>query len=152
MKKTVFGILFAFCAFGLTGAATAADKSTPDQATALVKKAVAFLKANGKEKALAEFNNPKGQFVNGDLYIFALEPSGVTVANGNNGKLVGKNVLEMKDQDGKPFIKTLLEIGNTKGSGWLDYRWNNPVSSKIEMKSTYVEKSDDLYVACGIYK
>jgi cytochrome c len=152
MKKTIFGILFAFCAMGLQGAAAAAERSTPEQAMALVKKAADFLKANGKEKALAEFNNPKGPFVDRDLYIFVIDPSGVTVANGNNSKLVGKQVMEMKDQDGKPFIKAFFELGNTKGKGWVDYHWNNPVSNKIEMKSTYIEKVEDLLIGCGIYK
>lgn len=36
------------------------DHGTRDEAVAMVKKAAAFYKANGKEKALAEFNNPKG--------------------------------------------------------------------------------------------
>lgn len=129
----------------------AAD-STPAQAQAMVGKAVAFLKANGKDKALAEFNNPKGQFVERDLYVFVLDKDGVTLANGVNGKIVGKNVSDMKDQNGKAFIKDLLAAGNSKGSGWVDYHWPDPVSQKLRPKSTYVEKSGDWFICSGVYK
>lgn len=129
----------------------AAD-STPAQAQAMVGKAVAFLKANGKDKALAEFNNPKGQFVERDLYIFVLGKDGLTLANGVNPKIVGKNVGDMKDQNGKAFIKALLGAGNGKGSGWVDYVWPDPVSQKLRPKSTYVEKSGDWFICAGVYK
>jgi cytochrome c len=138
--------------FFTNGSAFAADKDTAEEATAMVKKAVAFLKANGKDKAVAEFNNPRGQFVDRDLYIFVIDKDGTTLANGVNARLVGKNVMELKDADGKYFIKTLLDIGNTKGKGWLEYKWSNQTTQKMELKATYVEKADDLLVACGIYK
>ncbi len=152
MKRLLSGfacLLFLLCAHL---GAIAADKGSAEEATAMVKKAVAFLKANGKDKAIAEFNNAKGQFVDRDLYIFVVDKDGTTLANGVNPRLVGKNVMELKDADGKPFIKTLLEIGNTKGSGWLEYKWSNQTTQKMEQKATYVEKAGDLLVACGIYK
>ncbi len=43
-------------------------------------------------------------------------------------------------------------VGNSKGSGWIDYKWPNPVTKAVEQKSTYVEKVDDVVVGCGIYK
>jgi cytochrome c len=152
MKKTLSAVLFALCSFVFASFASAADKGTADEAMALVKKASAYMKANGKEKAIAEFNNPKGQFVDRDLYIFAIDAAGLTVANGSNAKLVGKNVMEMKDQDDKPFIKKFMELGASAGKGWVDYRWINPVSQKLETKSTYIEKVDGLIIGCGIYK
>jgi cytochrome c len=152
MKKSLLSLLFALCTIGLSQTGQAAPRGNADEAMALVKKAVAFVKANGKEKALAEFNNPKGQFVDRDLYIFSLDQAGVTLANGNNAKLIGKNVMAMKDQDGKPFIKNIYDLAASPGKGWVDYRWVNPVSGAIENKSTYVEKADDLIIGCGIYK
>ncbi len=151
MKKTFASILLALCSFAFTSAASAAA-GTADEAMAMVKKASAFLKANGKEKAIAEFNNPKGQFIDRDLYIFAVDLNGVTLANGSNAKVVGKNMLEQKDQNDKYFIKELIKLGNTAGKGWVDYRWINPVSQKMETKSTYIEKTEGMIVGCGIYK
>lgn len=135
----------------LAGAATALA-STPDDAAALVKKAVALVKQAGKDKAMAAFNNPQGDFVKGDLYIFAVDLNGKTLANGSNAKLIGKNVIDMKDADGKPFIKGFIDIAQSKGSGWSDYQWPDPVTKSIRPKSTYVEKVDDIVVGCGIYK
>jgi cytochrome c len=151
MKKSLSIILLALGALAFSPVASAAG-ATADEAMALVKKASAFLKANGKEKALAEFNNPKGQFVDRDLYIFAIDSNGMTVANGSNAKLVGQNTINLKDQNDKYFIKEFLKLGDTAGKGWVDYRWVNPVSKNMETKSTYIEKTEGLIIGCGIYK
>jgi cytochrome c len=137
------------------GTAWAAEKGTADEAVAMVKRAAEFLKKNGKEKAFAEFNNPKGAFIDKDLYIFAFMANGdgVEVANGANPKLVGKNVLEMKDADGKYLIKEILKIGMSKeGKGWLDYKWPNPATGTLDSKRTYVERVEDVILGCGIYR
>ncbi len=152
MKKLISSILVVLSLLVANGVAWGADKGTADEAKALVAKASAYLKANGREKALAEFNNPKGSFVDRDLYIFVVDTNGLTVANGNNAKLIGKNVIDMKDQDDKYFIKSFIELGNTKGKGWVDYRWINPQTKAIATKSTYIEKNGDLLIGCGIYK
>lgn len=135
--------------------AGAAEKGTADEAVAMVKKAGEFLKKHGKDKAYAEFNNPKGQFIHKDLYIFtfAANGDGVETSNGANQKLVGKNVKEMKDADGKFLIKDILAVGMGKeGKGWVDYKWPNPSTGTIDAKRTYVERVDDVIVGCGIYQ
>ncbi|MES2103097.1 MAG: cache domain-containing protein [Pseudomonadota bacterium] len=155
MKKLFTTIFFAVLALGLGPAALAADKGSADEAVALVKKAAAYLKENGKEKAFAEFNNPKGQFVVKDLYVFAYGANGdgITLAHGANAKLIGKNLLELKDNDGKFIVKGFIAAANSKeGKGWVDYKWPNPVTKQIEPKSTYIEKVGDVLIGCGIYK
>ena len=135
--------------------AAAAEKGTADEAVAMVKKAAEYLKKNGKDKAYAEFNNPKGQFIDRDLYIFAFSANGdgIETANGANPKLVGKNVLELRDADGRYMIKDILAIGMSKaGKGWVDYKWPNPSTGKLDGKRTYVERVDDVIIGCGIYK
>ena len=150
MKKFLMGIVLALAG---AGAAWAADKGTQDEAVAMVKKAVALIKTKGRDAALAEFNNPKGAFVDRDLYIFVLDKDGVTLANGVNQRLVGKNVMQLKDADGKYFIKNFLELGDAKGTGWApEYKWPNTVTQAMETKQSYVEKVDTLYVGCGVYK
>ncbi|HJV00592.1 MAG TPA: cache domain-containing protein [Burkholderiaceae bacterium] len=135
--------------------ASAADKGTADEAVAMVRKAAEYLKKNGKDKAYAEFNNPKGQFIDRDLYIFSFSANGdgIETANGANPKLVGKNVLELRDADGRYMIKDILAIGMSKaGKGWVDYKWPNPSTGKLDAKRTYVERVDDVIIGCGIYK
>ena len=125
---------------------------TANEAKGLVDKALAFIKSEGKEKAFAEFTNSKGKFVDRDLYIFVVDFKGLTLAHGGNAKLVGKDMGELKDADGKFFIKEFIELAKTKGSGWVDYKWANPTTNKIEPKSTYVQKHEDYFLGCGIYK
>lgn len=83
---------------------------------------------------------------------FVTDMSGKMQAHGTNPKLVGKDLISLKDADGKFFVKSYIELVKSKGSGWVDYKWINPSNSAIQTKSTYVEKVDDLIVGCGIYK
>ncbi len=149
MKKILAVLLTGIFLLSVTGAALA---SSAAEATALVDKAIVFYKANGKDKALAEISNKQGQFVKGDLYVFVWDPKGVILAHGANEKLIGKDMYPIKDTDGKQFVKEAVEMANAKGSGWVDYKWTNPVSKKVEAKSTFAKKVDDLIFACGIYK
>jgi signal transduction histidine kinase len=153
MKSALKFLLLAASIFMFQSAASAAaEKGTANEATALVKKAVDYMKANGKEKAFAEFNNPKGQFIDRDLYIFVFDLNGKTLAHGTNPKLLDKNLVDLKDADGKLFIKEFIDVANAKGKGWVDYKWPNPLTKAIEPKSTYIEKVGDVLVGCGIYK
>ncbi len=147
MKK--FWISFVVGLFWVTSAFAG---GSADEAKGLMAKAVEYVKANGKEKAFSEFTDTKGKFVDRDLYIFAVDFNGVTLAHGGNGKLVGKDMLGLKDADGKFFIKEFIELAKAKGNGWVDYKWVNPVTKAIEKKSTYVYKIDDYFLGCGIYK
>jgi len=139
--------------FIFSSGAIANDKGTEADAVAMVKKAVTFVKANGKEKAYAEFNNPSGQFVKNDLYVMCYDMSGNNKCHGSNPKLIGKNLLEIKDADGKFIVKGFIAIASQgNGKGWLDYKWPNATTKAVEAKSTYVEKVDDILVGVGIYK
>lgn len=153
--KTLLALL-AFCTsnFLLTAPALAAERGTADEAVALVKKAVAYTKANGRDKAFEEFSNPKGQFVDRNLYIFVYDLKGnnLAIGNGNAKKMVGKNLADMRDANGVYLIKQMIELSNNKGSGWVDYQWPNPVNHSVEAKSSYIEKLDDFFIGCGIYK
>ena len=152
MKHLIKGLLFLLCAAFLQSSAWAGDHGTADEAVALVKKAIAYIKANGRDKAFAEFSNPTGGFKDRDLYIMVYDMSGNNKAHGANAKLIGKNLAEIKDADGKYIVKSFIETASGKGKGWVDYKWPNPVSTAVEPKSTYVEKYEDILVGCGIYK
>jgi signal transduction histidine kinase len=130
----------------------AAERGTADEAISMVKRAVALIKTKGRENAFAEFDNPKGAFVDRDLYIAVLDEKGVMVAHGANPKLINKSLIDLKDANDKLFIKELVDTAQKKGSGWVDYKWVNPTNKTIESKSTYIEKVGDIAVACGIYK
>ena len=153
MKRLVAMILGVSFLVLMAGNITlAAQFGTAAEAEALVKKAVQLIKTDGKEKAFVEINNPKGKFIDRDLYIFVYDMTGKCVAHGFNQKMIGKDLIEMKDKDGKYFVKERIEIAKTKGKGWQDYEFTDPITKKIEHKSAYIEKLDDLIVGCGIYK
>lgn len=145
-------ILVCFMAMFVVTVATAAEKGTADEAIAMVKKGVALIKAQGQEKALAEFNNPKGAFVDRDLYVMCYDMSGNNKCHGSNPKLIGKNLLEIKDADGTFIVKSFIETATKSGKGWVDYKWPNAITKAIEPKSTYVEKVGDILIGVGIYK
>lgn len=155
MKK--FFKVCTLCLFSLLLSAPvlAAERGSPDEAVALVKKAIAYLKEHGKEKAFAEFTRPSGDFADRDLYILAFSTNGdgIALAHGGNARLVGKSLLELRDVDGKYIVKEFVKTANDKtGKGWVDYKWPHPVSKAIEAKSTYIERIGDTAIACGIYK
>ena len=139
--------------FGATAlAAHASGNATAAEATAMVKKGVAFIKANGKDKGYTEISNKAGQFNDRDLYLTVYGMDGIVRAHGANEKMIGKNLIDLKDVDGKAFVKERVELATAKPTFWQDYKFTNPVSKKIEPKSMYCEKLDDAIVCGGIYK
>ena len=152
MKKIITVICLAVLMMAVNQVAVAAEFGTKAEAEAMVKKAVAEIKAVGKDKAFAEISNPKGKFIDRDLYVFVYDLTGKCVAHGFNQKMINMDLVEMKDPDGKFYVKERIEIAKTKGKGWQDYKFTNPASKKIENKTAYVEKVDNLIVGCGVYK
>ena len=150
--ELVMAITLAMGSAIVTGAAWAATNATAKEAEAMVKKGVSFIKANGKDKGYAEITNKQGQFIDRDLYLVAYRLDGTAVAHGANEKMVGRNLIELKDIDGKEFVRERVELGKAKASFWQDYKFTNPVSKKVEPKTMYCERLDDAVVCGGIYK
>ncbi|NNU42503.1 cache domain-containing protein [Ramlibacter montanisoli] len=132
--------------------AVAAERVTPKEAEAMVKRGVAFIKATPRDKAMAEITDPKGQFVDRELYLTVYKMDGTAMAHGANAKFVGKNMMDLRDGNGKEHIRERMEMAKTKSAFWQDFTFLNPVNKKIEPKQMYCEKSDELVVCGGIYK
>jgi len=147
MKRILLALLINLLSVNLVLAASPAD-----QAKAMVEEAVAFFNANGKQKTLTEISTPKGKWVKGELYVFAYDLNGVVVAHPINPKLIGKNLIDVPDAAGKTFRKDIAEVARTKGTGWVDYKYKNPSTNKIEDKSTFLMKAGDVIICCGTYK
>jgi signal transduction histidine kinase len=135
-------------------AAAADAKATAAEATAMVKKGVAAIKAGGKDhdKLYTEITAKDAKWADRDLYLVVYGMDGSVKAHGANAKLVGNNLMDMLDIDGKPYIKERIELAKSKGTFWQDYKFNNPTSKKIEPKSMYCEKVDEVVACAGIYK
>ena len=65
---------------------------------------------------------------------------------------IGKDLIDLKDIDGRPYIRERMELAKTKGKFWQDFKFPNPVSKRIEPKSMYCERFEDMVVGCGGYK
>ena len=135
----------------LVGQVRAAEFATKAEAEAMVRKGLVYLKANGRDKTFVEIDRREGQFVDRDLYLVVYGMDGVVRAHGANAKMIGKNLMAIKDVDGKPFIKERVELARKKAPFWQDYKFTNPVSGKIEPKSMYCVPDDDLILCGGIY-
>ena len=130
----------------------ATGKASKEDAVAMVKKAGAYYREHGLQKALVAFNDKKGPFVKDELYLFVYDNKGMNLAHGQNPKMVGKNLIEMRDEDGLYVIKKVIEIGDSKaGNGWQRYKWPNSLTKEVEEKISYTEKFGDLYISCGVY-
>lgn len=151
-RLVTLSLLSAALASTASTAGAADGGATAEQATAMVKKGVGFLKAQGADKGYAEITSKTGQFREQDLYLVVYGMDGVVRAHGANEKMIGKNLVELKDVDGKPFVKERLEMAKTKANFWQDYKFTNPETKKIEPKSMYCEKLDETVVCGGIYK
>jgi methyl-accepting chemotaxis protein len=119
---------------------------------ALVKEAVRHVRKHGPERACADLNDPRGAFVRGEDYVFALNTAGVRLAFAPDPKAVGQVVHQNVDSDGKYFGREMLEVAATVGMGWVDFKMLNPRTGRVEPKSAYVEAVGDLVLGCGIYR
>ena len=138
-------------AAGGIGASTSARSA--DEAKLLAERAVAHIRENRRQQAFDDFSRPDGGFVDGELYVFCQDISGVVVAHGGNPQLVGRNMGEVRGPDGRIPNIEINQLGLSQGSGWLEFRWPNPVTKRIELKAAYVLKVDDRTVCgSGYYK
>jgi methyl-accepting chemotaxis protein len=122
-----------------------------EAAVTLVQRGIRHVEAKGAEKAFPDFENPKGRFVRGEHYLWVCDLRGVVRCHAMRPKSRGENHAELRDADGKAFVREILRIARERGRGWVDYRWINSASREVEPKSTYFERAGDLVVLCGIY-
>ena len=136
-----------------SGAALAAANASKDDAQALVKKGISFIKAQGVEKGYAAISDKAGPFIDRDLYLVVYGLDGKCLAHGANPKQIGRDLMDLTDVDGKYFVKERVSLAKTKPAGfWQEYKFTNPVSKKIEPKVMYCEKLGETAVCGGVYQ
>jgi cytochrome c len=128
--------------------AWAAGQATPDEAKAMAVKAAEYLKANGPDKAFSEFDAKEGPWHDRDLYVTVQDSKGVMLAHGTNPGLIGKSLIDLKDVDGKPFTREMVAITD---AGWVNYKWQNPLTKAVELKTAYEVRVGDYLVGVGAY-
>jgi len=129
----------------------AAEWATKGEAVAMVKKAAALIQERGAEKAYAEFTTKGGRFHDRDLYITVFDLDGKLLAHGQREDLIGKMLIDLKDPDGKLFVKERVELARQQPTFWQKYKFMNPATKKIEPKEMYCERLNETAVCGGVY-
>jgi signal transduction histidine kinase len=152
----MFRVFAAFAAIAFLAQvpfASAGEYGTKDEAVAMVKRVEdMFANAGADSTFKAVSDKSVTSFHDRDLYPFIYDLSGRCVAHGARPALIGKNLLDLKDQDGKYLIREMIHIARGPGFGWVNYKWPNPINNKIEDKTSYVEKMGDYFVGVGVYR
>jgi TRAP-type uncharacterized transport system substrate-binding protein len=130
----------------------AAEFGTREEAVAMVKRVQEKFKKDGPEATFRAINSTA--FNDRDLYPWVHTIDGTLhVANGAFPGIRGKNLHDMRDQDGKFTTQDFMRIATTPPyHGWSDFRWKNPQTGSIDDKSAWVERMGDYLVGVGIYK
>lgn len=119
-----------------------------------VKDAVGQIEKNG-EAAFQLFRDATSPFIAKDAYIFVFDMDGVELMNPVFPNLEGRNLLDVKDTQGKHLVREMLKVVQTSGAGWVDYMWPKPGESVSSLKSAYVSKAKmgekSVLVGCGVY-
>ncbi len=134
------------------------DRITPrteeeiDAMKAFVAEAAAYGREHGREAALAAFNDPEGDFVRGELYIFSYADDGTCLALPFQPGFIGENRLANTDPNGILYISEMTRKAGT-GGGAVYYIYPNPEHGlQNELKLSYVLPVDDTWwVGSGIY-
>lgn len=147
-------LLLIAAVFAASPAYAASDFGTKDEAVAMVHRVQAMFQKDGVDATFKAVDDRTVKaFHDRDLYPFIYDFSGRCVSHGARPALIGKNLIDLKDQDGKYLIRELMAVAQNPGHGWVDYKWPNPITNKIEDKTSYVEKlGGDYWVGVGVYR
>ncbi len=150
---SLMATLFFFAAFSVAGMVDDKEKATPTEVVQKVCEAVSFLSMAG-ESGLKAFNERNGPWVFKDTYVFVFDcGKGEIVAHPVKPKLIGKNLMGLKDIKGNYFFAQLCDASKKPGGGWVAYWWpkvgESPPSRKI---SLLLQVPNSPYqVGAGIY-
>src|SRR3977135_1553004 len=133
MRATLAAVALILCFSALAAADPTAGSR--EEAIAMVKRVQQKFATAGPQATFDAITS-SAEFHDRDLYPFVYDTEGWSVAH-----------------DGNYVLKEMVAITRGPGSGWVDYKWPNPITHKIQDKSAYVEKLGERYfVGVGIYK
>jgi cytochrome c len=146
----MFRAAFLGLVISLSASVFAADHADPLKAKIMLDRAAEEVQKN-PSKAFATFNDPKGGFIEGELYVFVIDTAGKYMASGGNPKLTGTSALNTRDAAGKPLFQEMIEVTKTKPEALVAYTWLNRATNKVEPKRTFVKRVGNYIVGVGYY-
>lgn len=130
-------------------------QGTAGEARSMVDRALARIAEVGWARAAEEFNDPHGEFVERDMYIFSMTDDGCYLAMGAMPDAVGKNVRDLPQvsQDmAESFMDKAVQAMRDGGS-WIEYQGVEWATSRPLVKTAYVAPIDDTsFVGCAVYR
>lgn len=153
IKKTslLAALTLSVLAFTHTAGHAAGERATKAEAEAMLAKGVAAVKAKG-EGAYVDITAPSKTYTDRDLYLVVYDLNGKCLAHGQNAKQVGKDLIGLKDPDGKEFVKERVELAASKTKFVQDYKFTDPLTKSVQSKQALCEKVGNVIVCGGIYK
>ena len=137
----------------LSCAGALAAEPTEKDAIAMAERGAAMVKAKGKDEVMKRITAKDPEFVQGSLYIDMRDVrTGIVLAHPYNPSIVGKDLTDVPDANGKKYRREIIELAAAKGKGWVDYQYKNPTTGKIEPKTTYILLVDGVVLEAGLYK
>lgn len=125
---------------------------TPAEAKALAERAAAHMAEVGPKRAIEDFNDPNGKFVDKDLFVVTYDPDRKVASSVGVKAYLGRDATRFVDADGKEFGKEIIATAEKSGTGWVEYRMTNPATMKVELKRSYVIKVGDYILFVGAYR
>jgi signal transduction histidine kinase len=108
----------------------------------LVEDAAGLIEKEG-DAAFKEFAQKDSKWLNADHYLFAYTVDGTTVLQPLRPDLVGQNVMDLEDMNGKRVIRQITNIGKrpaSDASGWVFYLWEDQAQLTPTWKAAYIRK------------
>jgi signal transduction histidine kinase len=108
----------------------------------LVEDAAALMEREG-ESAFSQFASSGSKWLNEKYYIFVYTPDGTTVFHPIEHSFVGKNLMELRDANGKPVVRFITDVARKPGpdaSSWVFYLWEDQTQLIPLWKSAYIRK------------
>ena len=137
----------------LASGAALANEPTEKDAIAMAERGAALIKSKGKDEMMKRINTKDPDFVQGSLYVDLRDvKTGIVLAHPYNPSIVGKDLTDVPDANGKKYRREIIELAVAKGKGWVDYQYKNPTTGKIEPKTTYILLVDGVVLEAGLYK
>ena len=130
----------------------AGQTGTPEEAKAMLERAVAALKAD-QPAALKAFTAGTEGFKDRDLYVFCGDAAdGLITAHGANSALIGQSMRDIKDKAGKAIGKEFYAVATEGKLNVVEYVWPRPGETEPSPKASYITKMGNQICGAGYYK
>ena len=127
-------------------------QASADEAMAMAHKAFEHVQAVGFEKASRDFQNPAGEFIDRDLYVFVFDRQGFYRVMGADQSRVGVNISDVPGLDAVRLLEQSWARAD-QGGGWVEYNMLNVNTGDVQGKTSYVIPIDDNHlIGSGAYR